>query len=166
MADRVGYRIKKRLISTRLAPLLDQAVIVENNAGASGLIGTAAAARATGDGYTLPMGNSSSLVTNRFLHQRLEYDPDAFELISVVAYFPLMLIANPTKPGKTLLELVSYAKANPDKLTYASFGIGSSAHLQMEMFKLASGVDLLHVPFRGANDAPTTVIVCVRRHCP
>lgn len=147
-----------RLIVARLAVQLGRSVVVENMSGGTGIIATGAVARAAGDGYTLLMGNLSGLVTNRFLHKRLEYDPDAFELIAVAAYFPLVLMANPSTPGKTLAELVAYAKANPGKLTYASYGIGSAAHFQMEMLKQAAGVDLLHIPFRGASDAPPAVI--------
>jgi tripartite-type tricarboxylate transporter receptor subunit TctC len=149
-----------RYVAHHLVGALGQPVVVENNAGASGAIATAAIARAPADGYTLLMASTSSHVTNRFLHKRLDYDPDGFEPVSIVARFPLVLIGCPSAPGTALKDLVSYARANPGKLTYASFGTGSTSHFQMEMFRLAAGVDVLHVPFRGATDAVPAVISC------
>jgi tripartite-type tricarboxylate transporter receptor subunit TctC len=130
-----------------------QTFIIENKPGASAMIGSEAAARAPGDGYTLLMSGPASLVTNRFLYKKLGYDPDAFEKVAVVAYTPNILLADPSLPFKTLPEMIAYAKANPDKLTYASFGTGTTSHMAGEMLKALTGVDILHVPFKGAAEA-------------
>jgi tripartite-type tricarboxylate transporter receptor subunit TctC len=92
-------------------------------------------------------------VTNRYLQKRLAYDPDAFELVSMVAYTPNILLANPSQPFKTLPEMVAYARANPGKLTYASFGTGTTSHMAGEMLKSVAGIDILHVPYKGAGEA-------------
>lgn len=127
--------------------------VIENRPGAAAMIGSDAAARAQGDGYTLLMSGPASLVTNRFLYKKLSYDPDAFEKIAVVAFTPNILLANPAQPFKSLAEMVAYAKANPGKLTYASFGTGTTSHLAGEMLKTVAQIDILHVPYKGAADA-------------
>jgi tripartite-type tricarboxylate transporter receptor subunit TctC len=147
-----------RLVAVPFGSIVGQPVIVENASGATGQVGVGEAARAASDGYTLLMAGVSNLVANRFTQRKLPYDPDAFEPVTVVAFFPLVLVGNPDLPGRGIAELVAYAKAHPGKLTYASYGVGSASHFQMEMFKLATGLDLLHVPFRGASDAPPAVM--------
>ena len=99
------------------------------------------------------MGGPAAVVTNRFLQKRLAYDPDAFALVSMVAYTPNILLANPQQPFKTLPEMVAYARANPGKLTYASFGTGTTSHMAGEMLKSIAGIDILHVPYKGAGEA-------------
>jgi len=92
-------------------------------------------------------------VTNRFLYKKLSYDPDAFEKVAVVAITPNILLSNPSLPFKTLPEMVAYAKANPGKLTYASFGSGTTSHIAGEMLKAVAGIDIVHVPYKGAGEA-------------
>jgi tripartite-type tricarboxylate transporter receptor subunit TctC len=151
--------VVSRALGERLSRELGQQFIIENRPGAAAAIGAEVAARAPADGYTLFMGTSSSLVTNRFLFKKLSYDPDGFELISLVCITPLVLLANQSVPVKDVAELVAYAKANPGKLTYASFGSGTTSHLAGEMFKAqAGGVDMLHVPFKGATEALPALI--------
>ena len=99
------------------------------------------------------MGGPAAIVTNRFLQKRLAYDPDAFALVSMVAYTPNILLANPQQPFKTLPEMIAYARANPGKLTYASFGTGTTSHMAGEMLKSVAGIDILHVPYKGAGEA-------------
>jgi tripartite-type tricarboxylate transporter receptor subunit TctC len=117
------------------------------------MIGSEAAARAPGDGYTLLMSGPASMVTNRFLYKKLPYDPDAFEKVATVAFTPNILLSNPDLPFKTLPEMIAYAKAHPGKLTYASFGTGTTSHIAGEMLKSMAGIDIVHVPYKGAGDA-------------
>lgn len=130
-----------------------QTFVIENRPGAAAMIGSEAAARAPGDGYTLLMSGPASMVTNRFLYKKLSYDPDAFEKVAVVAITPNLLMSNPSLPFRTLPEMVAYAKANPGKLTYASFGSGTTSHIAGEMLKAAAGIDIVHVPYKGAGEA-------------
>ncbi|OZI49149.1 Bug family tripartite tricarboxylate transporter substrate binding protein [Bordetella genomosp. 5] len=142
-----------RQLGAALAQELGQPFVIEARPGAAAAIGSAAVARAEPDGYTLLMGGPAAIVTNRFLQKRLAYDPDKFELVSMVAYTPNILLANTKQPFKTLPEMVAYAKANPGKLTYASFGTGTTSHMAGEMLKSVAGIDILHVPYKGAGEA-------------
>jgi tripartite-type tricarboxylate transporter receptor subunit TctC len=142
-----------RQIGQGLAEQLGQPFVVENKPGAAAMIGSDAAARAPGDGYTLLMSGPASMVTNRFLYKKLSYDPDAFEKVAVVAYTPNILLAHPSLPFKTLSEMVAYAKAHPGKLSYASFGAGTTSHMAGEMLQKVAGIELLHVPYKGAAEA-------------
>jgi tripartite-type tricarboxylate transporter receptor subunit TctC len=142
-----------RQFGQALAAEYGQPFIIENRPGAAAMIGSDAAARAPADGHTLLMSGPASMVTNRFLYKKLSYDPDAFEKISVVAFTPNILLANPALPFKTLPEMIAYAKANPHKLTYASFGTGTTSHLAGEMLKAIAGIDIVHVPYKGAAEA-------------
>ena len=130
-----------------------QPFIIENRPGAAAMIGSDAASRAPGDGYTLLMTGPASMVTNRFLYKKLSYDPDAFEKVSLVAFTPNILLSSPSLPFKTLAEMIEYAKANPGKLTYASFGTGTTSHLAGEMLKSLAKIDIVHVPYKGASEA-------------
>lgn len=130
-----------------------QPFTVENKPGAAAMLGSDAAARAPGDGYTLLMSGPASMVTNRFLYKKLSYDPDAFEKVSVVAITPNMLLANPSMPFKDLPEMIAYAKAHPGKLTYASFGTGTTSHIAGELLKSQAKIDIVHVPYKGASEA-------------
>jgi tripartite-type tricarboxylate transporter receptor subunit TctC len=142
-----------RQLGQALARDLGQSFVIENKPGAAAMIGSEAAARAPGDGYTLLMSGPASMVTNRFLYKKLSYDPDAFEKVAVVAFTPNILLSHPSLPFKTLPEMVAYAKANPGKLTYASFGAGTTSHMAGEMLKALAGIDIVHVPYRGAGEA-------------
>ena len=142
-----------RALGERMAADLGQPLLIDNRAGAGGMIGAEAAFRSPGDGYTLFIGTNSTLVTNKYLYARLPYDPASFELVGLVGITPLILLANPSVPAKTVPELVAYAKANPGKLTYASFGAGTTSHLAAELFEQMAGIEMLHVPYKGANEA-------------
>ncbi len=142
-----------RQLGAGLSKEYGQTFVVENRPGAAAMIGSEAAARAPGDGYTLLMSGPASMVTNRFLYKKLSYDPDAFEKVAVVAITPNILLSNPSLPFKTLAEMVAYAKANPGKLSYASFGTGTTSHIAGEMLKAAAGIDIVHIPYKGAGEA-------------
>lgn len=135
-----------RQLGVGLGKALEQPFVVENKPGAAAVIGSDTVARAPGDGYTLLMSGPASMVTNRFLYKKLSYDPDAFEKVAVVAITPNVLLSHPALPFKTLPEMVAYAKANPGKLTYASFGAGTTSHMAGEMLRQLAGIDIVHVP--------------------
>jgi len=142
-----------RQFGQALAKEYGQPFIIDNKPGAAAMIGSDAAARAPGDGYTLLMTGPASMVTNRFLYKKLSYDPDAFEKVSLVAFTPNILLSSPSLPFKTLTEMVKYARANPGKLTYASFGTGTTSHLAGELLKSLAQIDIVHVPYKGAGEA-------------
>jgi tripartite-type tricarboxylate transporter receptor subunit TctC len=149
-----GYDFLSRMVGAEMTKTFGQPVIVENKAGANGNIGTDAAAKSAPDGYTLLMGGNSPLALNVGLYPKLPYDPlRDFEPIARVATQPNLFAANPKVPVKSVAELVQYAKANPGKLTYASNGNGSPQHLAAEQLKRMAGIDMVHVPYKGA--APT-----------
>jgi tripartite-type tricarboxylate transporter receptor subunit TctC len=149
-----GYDFLSRMIGAEMTRTFGQPVIVENKSGANGNIGTDAAAKSAPDGYTLLMGGNSPLALNVGLYPKLPYDPVRdFEPIARVATQPNLFAAHPKVPVKSVAELVRYARANPGKLTYASNGNGSPQHLAAEQLKRMAGIDLVHVPYKGA--APT-----------
>jgi tripartite-type tricarboxylate transporter receptor subunit TctC len=126
-----------RALGQKLAEAWGQAVVIDNRPGAGGSIGADAVARATPDGYTLLMGHIGTLAVNPALYPKLTYDPlKDFAPVSLVAIVPNVMVVNPSLPAKSVSELIAYARANPDKLTYSSGGNGSAAHLAMEYFKL------------------------------
>jgi tripartite-type tricarboxylate transporter receptor subunit TctC len=137
-----------------MSKTLGQPIVVDNKSGANGNIGTDAAAKSAPDGYTLLMGGNSPLSLNVGLYPKLPYDPvKDFEPISRVATQPNLLAVHPGVPVKSLAELIQYAKANPGKLTYGSNGNGSPQHLAAELLKRSAGIEMVHVPYKGA--APT-----------
>jgi tripartite-type tricarboxylate transporter receptor subunit TctC len=149
-----GYDFLSRLLGAEMTKTLGQPVIVENKSGANGNIGTDAVAKSAPDGYTLLMGGNSPLALNVGLYPKLPYDPARdFATISRVATQPNLFAAHPKVPVKSVAELVRYAKANPGKLSYASNGNGSPQHLAAEQLKRMAGIDMVHVPYKGA--APT-----------
>jgi tripartite-type tricarboxylate transporter receptor subunit TctC len=143
-----------RLLAEKLGGLWGQPVLVENRAGAAGIIGMEAIARAEPDGYTLGMGNINTIATNHLLRPKLSYDPlKDFVDITWLTTSPLFLIVHPAVPAATLTEFIAYAKAKPNKLSYATIGSGSSMHLAMEMLQQRTGIRLLHVPYKGMGAA-------------
>jgi tripartite-type tricarboxylate transporter receptor subunit TctC len=148
-----------RIPGQKLAELWGQQVVVDNRVGANGIIGTEAAAKAPADGYTLVLANDAGLATSPALYPRLPYDPRRdFAPIALAASIPVVLVVNSSFPAASVKELVSQAKANPGKIHYASGGNGSAQHLPMEMFKLAAGIDLVHVPYKGLGPAFNDVV--------
>jgi Uncharacterized protein conserved in bacteria len=149
-----GADILARDLAVRLQPRLGQPVVVENRPGAGGVIGTDFVARAPADGYTLMMGAISTHGINPGLYKKLPYDAiKDFEPVALVATAPLLVVVNPKLPVNSVAELIAAAKAAPGKLTYGSAGNGNSTHLAGELFRSMAGVDILHVPFKGATPA-------------
>lgn len=141
--------IVSRAMAQALSPVLGQSVVVENRAGAGGSVGATAAARSTPDGHTLWMGIVDTQAINPYAYKKLQYDPEKdFAPISLVAKFPFALVVGPSQPRLTSFDsLIAAAKADPGKLTYATWGIASTPHLAMERILRAKGVEMLHVPF-------------------
>jgi len=138
-----------RIMLERMGKSIGQPFVVDNRPGAGGNIGTAAAAKAAPDGYTLVMSSLGPLSANRTLYRELGYDPDKdFEPISLFAHFPNLIVINSKLPISSLTELVAYAKARPKQLNYGSVGVGSSQHLSGLYFEQVTGVELTHVPYR------------------
>ncbi|SCU73828.1 Extra-cytoplasmic solute receptor [Cupriavidus necator] len=139
-----------RAMGEKLSKRLGQPVVVDNKAGASGIIGTDAVAKAAPDGYTLLMTLTQSVLTNQFLYQKLPYDPRKdLTMISVLADAQLVLVAHPSVPARTVRELGEYARSRPGKLSYASWGVGSLSHLSGAYYsKLVHG-QATHVPYKG-----------------
>jgi tripartite-type tricarboxylate transporter receptor subunit TctC len=128
-------------------------VVVENRPGAAGVIGTNEVARATADGTTFLVGNHAVLAMLPHM-QKIPYDPiKGFAPVFLAVTVPNILVVHPSVPANSVKELIAYAKANPGKLTYASQGVGASGHLAGELFKLHAGVDITHVPYKGAAPA-------------
>jgi tripartite-type tricarboxylate transporter receptor subunit TctC len=142
-----------RLIAEKLTRSLGQTVVVINKDGAGTILGVDMAAKATPDGYTLLLGNVA-MVINSSAGKRLPYNLQR-DLVPVSLAFtqPLILVINPSLPISNLKEFIAYAKANPGKLKYGSSGIGTSIHLTSELFRNAAGVDLTHIPYKGAAPA-------------
>ena len=143
-----------RIVGQKLGERLGQQVVVDNRPGAGGAIGTELAAKAPADGYNLLMGSSTEIAINPHLYKKLSYDTIRdFAPVSHVASTPLLIVVHPSLPAKTVKELIALAKARPGQLFSASSGNGSSTHLAMELFKVAAGVDFVHVPHNGSAPA-------------
>ena len=147
-----------RVLSAPLAASLGQAVVIDNRGGAGGIIGMDAVAKSPADGYTLLLAHSG-LTYMPGLYRKLPFDPvkDFDGVITAVSGSYVMAVSAEA-PFKTLAELIAYAKAHPGQLTYGSAGIGSTLHLAAEFFKRAAGVDILHVPYKGAAQATTDLV--------
>jgi tripartite-type tricarboxylate transporter receptor subunit TctC len=149
-----GFDFVARLLADRLGKQMGQAVVVENRPGSGTLIGTDAVAKAAPDGYTLLTGSVSNLALNMGLYPNLPYDSlRDFELVGLAVSYSYTLMARKDLPFGSLKELVTYAKANPGKLTYASAGNGSGQHVLAAALWHLAGVQLVHVPYRGAQAA-------------
>ena len=148
-----------RLIGERLTAKWGQPIVVEHKPGASGNLGAEFVFKAPPDGHTLLSTWSSPLVVNQSLYAKLNFEPSAFVTVAVIATSPNVLVVHPKVVATTLRGLVAYAKANPDKLTYASVGIGGTPHLAMEMLKSAAGVTIRRIPYnRGLAPAITDTL--------
>jgi tripartite-type tricarboxylate transporter receptor subunit TctC len=142
-----------RMVADKLHDTLGAQIVVENRTGASGNIAAESVARAPPDGYTLLSGAQLSFSVNHLLNPKLAFDPRAFEPVSVLATYPSLLLGRADLPVATVPELITYARAHPGKLSYGSQGRGQIGHLTMEQFKSLTGVDMLHVPYRGSAPA-------------
>jgi len=143
-----------RTLGQKLSESLGQSVLVDNRAGANGMIGSEAAAKSPPDGYTLVVDNITGHAINATLQAKMPFDSMRdFTHVSLLASVPDGVVSLPSLPAANIRELIALAKAQPGKLTYASFGIGSSAHLAGELFKIMAGVDMLHIPYKGGQPA-------------
>jgi len=147
-----------RVLSAPLSAGLGQSIVIDNRGGAGGIIGMDAVAKSSPDGYTLLLVHSG-LTYMPGLYRKLPFDPEKdFDGIVTAVSGSHALAVSTASPFKTVAELIAYAKANPGKLTYGSAGIGSTLHLAAEFFKRAAGVDILHVPYKGAAQATTDLV--------
>ncbi len=143
-----------RTLSTKLAILLGQPFVVENQAGATGAIGATRVKRAPADGYTILVASIGVYATNPFLQKGLQYDPARdFDLLTVAVRAPNVLVANPAVPARNVAELIEYLKKNPDKISFATSGAGSSDHLTTALFWQRTGTTGIHVPYKGGAPA-------------
>lgn len=153
-----GVDALARLVADKLQTRLGQALLVENRSGAAGNVGAEVVYSAAPDGYTLLFTHPSPLVVNKSLYARLNFDPDLFVPVSVVAEAPFAMLVNPNVPANTVQELIAYAKSNPDKLNFASGGSGGTSHLTSELFNTMAGVKMTHIPYKGTGPALTDLM--------
>lgn len=148
-----------RVVQGPLTELLGQTIVIDNRAGASGMVGAGFVAKSAPDGYTLLLGNIASLAINVGIYPTMPYDP-LKDLAPVVRTVDVnyVLAVHPSLPVKTVSELVAHAKANPGKLSYGSAGGGSLPHLGTELFKARTGIDMVHVPYKGGGPMVTDLL--------
>ncbi len=148
-----------RALATQMSTSLGQSFVVENQPGATGAIGAARVKRSPPDGYTLLVASIGVYATNPFLQKGLQYDPAKdFDLLTVAVRAPNVLVANPAVPAKNVAELIEYLKKNPDKVSFASSGAGSSDHLTAALFWQRTGTSGIHVPYKGGAPAISDLI--------
>ncbi|MGE0801401.1 MAG: Bug family tripartite tricarboxylate transporter substrate binding protein [Lautropia sp.] len=148
-----------RIIAQGLTDQLKRNVVVENRAGANAIIGAEYVARAAPDGHTLLFATAETHAINPHIYAKLPYEPRGdFVSVGIVSRFPFALVISPGLPAATLGEFVAYAKQQAGKLNYASWGVGSTSQIAFEQLKQATGIDLTHVPFKGAAPAITAVV--------
>lgn len=143
-----------RILAAAIKPVLGQTMIVENKSGAGANIGAEYVARGEPDGHTLLFGTSAPLGINLYLYPKINYDPfKSFAPVIQVGYLPNVLVVHPSVPARNVKELIAYAKANPNKLAFASSGSGASSHLAGVMFNMRAGTDVQHIPYKGTGPA-------------
>lgn len=148
-----------RLIAQKLGVRFKQAVVVENRSGATGMIGTAAVARAEPDGYTIALTHADTMTINPLVYKNISYNPERdFVPVAMEGVRPFVLAISADVPAKSLAEFLRLCRENPGKYTFSSPGIGSSAQIAMEMLKQSAGIDMQHVPYQGAGPAVTAVV--------
>lgn len=147
-----------RAIAPRLSEAMGQSVLVENRPGAGGAIGAEAVAKAAPDGYTLLFTVDATLLANPLLYTRSAYQTADFVPVTLVAQGPDFLMVNASVPAGSVAELVAHAKANPGKLNYGSFGVGTVPQFETESFKLATGTDIVHVPYKGLGEVVPALV--------
>ena len=148
-----------RAIAQRLQQVWDQPVLVENRAGGTGLIGTRAVQASVADGHTLLFTSNSAHVVGALARNPMPYDPiKDFTPISMLIRYPMYLVIHPQVPAATIQEFIALAKKNPGQYTYSSVGLGSGTHLACALFGVAAGIDIVHVPYKGASPAQTAVV--------
>ncbi|HSI56670.1 MAG TPA: tripartite tricarboxylate transporter substrate binding protein [Ideonella sp.] len=147
-----------RYVAEPLGRVLGQTIIVDNKAGAGGMLGTAEVARAAPDGYTLGVGTVSTMVIFPAVHPKPGYTADSFVAVTNIAVMPNVIAVTPSFPAKNLKEFIAVLKANPDKYSFATSGMGSINHMMGESFQAGAGVKLNHVPYKGAGPAMQDVM--------
>jgi tripartite-type tricarboxylate transporter receptor subunit TctC len=148
-----------RAVAQKMGESMGQQIVVDNRGGAGGIVGSEIAARTAPDGYTFLLGTSSTHVGVRFTAKKLPYDPiKDFTPLSAAVDVPIAIAVHPSFPANTGQELVEYAKKNPGKLSYGSSGTGSAHHFAGEQLKQQTGIDMVHVPYKGAGPAMTDLI--------
>jgi len=155
-----GADVMARLIADHVSPALGQPVVVENRAGGGGgTVGSKIVAAADPDGYTLLFTSPGPLTSSAAVYKNLDYDPiKSFAPVAMIAVSPFVLVVHPVVPVRSMQEFVGYARANPGKLSYASVGYGTFPHLFYELLKQRTGVDLIHIPYRGSAPAITDLL--------
>jgi tripartite-type tricarboxylate transporter receptor subunit TctC len=150
----ISTDILARAVGAALGDKLGQPFVVENRPGASGNVGGLAAAKSAPDGYTLFLGTLGPTVTNKFVYKNIGYDPDrAFAPIIMMGASPLIIVGSPKLPAANLAELIEHAKKNPGKLNAGTVGVGSQAHITLELINKLAGISIVHVPYRIATQA-------------
>ena len=154
-----GTDIAFRIIAPKAGDILNQTIIVDNRPGASTMIGTSAVTRAATDGYTLLASDSAFVINPGLFKDKLPYDTlKEFKGVTMMATSPALLVTNPNLPAKTLDELIALAKSKPGKLNYGSGGVRTGPHLAGELLKLAAGIDVTHIAYKGTAPALTAVL--------
>lgn len=142
-----------RALAVEIGKILNQSVIVENRAGAGGALGAQAVSVAAADGYTLLLASASMFTVNQFIYKKLPYSLSNFSPISKVASGPMVIAVNSNLPVKNTKEFIAYAKTKPEKVSFASAGVGSQTHMAAEALTDAAGIDAVHVPYKGDGPA-------------
>jgi tripartite-type tricarboxylate transporter receptor subunit TctC len=150
--------VMARVLANALPAVLGQTVFIENKPGAGNTIGSRQAAAADPDGYTLMVSAASGLIMSPMIVKNAGYDASSFAPVALIAETPQVLVINPQLPFKSVAEFVAYARENPGKLNYSTGGIGTLPHLNAELFKSVSGVNILHVPYKGGGPSLTAVV--------
>ncbi len=153
-----GSDFLARQLAPQMGKQMGQTVVVDNRPGAAGIIGTEAASKAPGDGYTILTGDNGAMVYHTALYKKLPYDPKDFVPLGFMASFPLILVVNPASGLKSARQLLDEVKRSPGKFSYASPGAGSPHHLAMELLKERTGSFIVHVPYRGTAPAMQDVM--------
>jgi tripartite-type tricarboxylate transporter receptor subunit TctC len=150
-----------RIVADKLRQRWNQPVVVENHTGAGGNVGASVVAAADPDGYTLLASPPGPIAINQMLYKSMSYDPFSLEPVVILATVPNVLVVRSEFPAKTMQDLIAYGKANPGKITYASQGNGSTAHLTAELFQSMAGIEMTHVPYKGSAPAEVDLMAGV-----
>ncbi len=153
--------ILPRIVADKLRQRWNQSIVVEDRAGAGGNVGASVVAAADPDGYTLLASPPGPIAINQMLYKSLSYDPSSLEPVVILATVPNVLVVRSEFPAKTMQDLIAYGKANPGKITYASQGNGSTAHLTAELFQSMTGIKMTHVPYKGSAPAEVDLMAGV-----